>query len=41
MSLIEDIMDFAKIEAGYFTLNEKPFKITTLIEEICFIFDYQ
>ena len=41
MSLTEDIMDFAKIEVGYFTLNEKPFKIATLIEEICFIFDYQ
>ena len=41
MSLVEDIMDFAKIEAGYFTLNEKSFKISQLVDELFFIFEYQ
>ena len=41
MSLIEDILDLAKIEAGTFTLDEKPFAIKTLLEEIYYIFSFQ
>ena len=40
-SLTEDILDFAKIEAGMFTLNEKPFEIGALVTEIEFIFENQ
>ena len=41
MSLIEDILDLAKLEAGTFSLNEEPFKIGKLIEDIDFIFGFQ
>ena len=41
MSLIEDILDLAKIEAGTFSLDEKPFLIKTLVEEIDYIFSFQ
>ena len=40
-SLTEDILDFAKIEADMFNLNEKPFEIGDLIKEIEFIFENQ
>ena len=40
-SLTEDILDFAKIEAQMFTLNERPFIIEDLIKDITFIFDFQ
>ena len=40
-SLTEDILDFAKIEAGMFALNEKPFEIGALVTEIEFIFENQ
>lgn len=41
LNLTEDILDFAKIEAGMFRLNEMPFKIKDLIEELEYIFDLQ
>ena len=41
LSLVEDILDLAKIEAGTFTLNEKPFTIRKLVEEISYIFEFQ
>jgi signal transduction histidine kinase len=40
-SLTEDILDFAKIEAGIFSLNESPFVIQNLIDDIKYIFEYQ
>ena len=39
--LTEDILDFAKIEAGMFKLNERSFNLSDLISEIVFIFDFQ
>jgi signal transduction histidine kinase len=41
LNLTEDILDFAKIEAGIFTLNSKVFIIIELINEIMFIFEHQ
>ena len=41
MSLVEDILDLAKLEAGKFTLNEQSFEIETLIQEIEYIFGFQ
>lgn len=41
MNLTEDILDFAKIEAGIFTLNEQEFYIQELLEDIKFIFESQ
>jgi PAS domain S-box-containing protein len=38
VSLINDILDFSKIEAGEMELHPTPFNITTLMEEIIFIF---
>ena len=40
-SLTEDILDFAKIEAQMFTLNERPFILEDLIKDVTFIFDFQ
>jgi signal transduction histidine kinase len=40
-SLTEDILDFAKIEAGIFSLNQHPFVIQNLIDDITYIFEYQ
>ena len=40
-SLTEDILDFAKIEAGMSALNEKPFEIASLVAEVEFIFENQ
>jgi signal transduction histidine kinase len=41
LNLTEDILDFAKIEAGIFTLNPSKFLIQTFIGDIRFIFDHQ
>ena len=41
LSLVEDILDLAKIEAGTFKLNKQPFDVHTLIEEIKYIFEFQ
>jgi signal transduction histidine kinase len=41
MNLTEDILDFAKIEAGIFTLSPKKFDVQELIEEITSIFEDQ
>ena len=41
LSLVEDILDLAKIEAGTFILNNQPFKIKKLIEDISYIFEFQ
>ena len=40
-SLTEDILDFAKIEAGMFALNEKPLEVASLVAEVEFIFENQ
>mmetsp|Transcript_34736 Transcript_34736/g.34387 ORF Transcript_34736/g.34387 Transcript_34736/m.34387 type:complete len:99 (+) Transcript_34736:642-938(+) len=40
-SLVEDILDFAKIEAGIFSLNTGHFKIGDLLSDIKYIFQYQ
>lgn len=40
-SIVEDVLDFAKIEAGMFSLNLEKFKIIDLIEDIKYIFEYQ
>ena len=39
--LTDDIMDLSKIKEGVFSLNEKNFNISTLVEEITFIFETQ
>jgi signal transduction histidine kinase len=41
LNLVEDILDFAKIEAGMFSLNEKRFSIQELIDDIKYIFEAQ
>ena len=41
MSLVEDILDLAKLEAGTFSLNEQPFKVSTLVHDIESIFMFQ
>lgn len=41
LSLVEDILDLAKIEAGTFSLFIKPFQVKTLVEEIESIFSFQ
>jgi hypothetical protein len=41
LSLTEDILDFAKIEAGTFALNPQKFSVGGLIKEITFIFSNQ
>jgi len=40
-SLIEDILDLAKLEAGTFALDERPFRVQTLIEDVEYIFGFQ
>src|SRR6185312_11105506 len=34
MSLIEELLDYSKIEAGKIDLEQRPFALTTLIEDI-------
>jgi signal transduction histidine kinase len=41
LNLTEDILDFAKIEAGIFTLNPSVFKLEGLLNDIKFIFGHQ
>ena len=41
LSLVEDILDLAKLEVGTFSLNEEPFLVRKLLEEIDFIFGFQ
>ena len=41
LNLTEDILDLAKMEAGIFRLNEEPFLIGSLLEEIEYIFELQ
>ena len=41
LGLTEDILDIAKMAAGTFSLNEEEFSISSLIEEIDFLFGFQ
>ena len=41
LNLVEDILDFAKIEAGKFSLAPAPFIIDELMREVSFIFTQQ
>ena len=41
LSLIEDILDLAKLEVGTFSLNEESFLVRKLLEEIDYIFAFQ
>ena len=41
LSLVEDILDLAKIQAGTFKLNNQMFLIGTLAAEIGYIFEFQ
>ena len=40
-NLTEDILDFAKIEAGLFTLDKTTFTVGDVIDEAAFIFELQ
>jgi two-component system, sensor histidine kinase len=35
LDIINDILDFSRIEAGKLDLNEKPFRLDQVIEELC------
>jgi signal transduction histidine kinase len=41
LSLIEDILDLSKIEAGTFVINNSHFEISELLNEINDLFSYQ
>ena len=41
MSLVEDILDLAKIEAGTFSLSIQPFSIKSLVQDILYVFEFQ
>ncbi len=41
MELINDILDIAKIESGKLELEEKPFSVSGLLDEINMIFQFQ
>ena len=41
MTLVEDILDLAKIEAGTFSLNEQLFSINTLVQDMQFVFEFE
>jgi two-component system autoinducer 2 sensor kinase/phosphatase LuxQ len=41
MSMIEDILDLAKIDSGNFSINESEFSLIELLKEIEYIFGYQ
>ncbi|CAI2387846.1 unnamed protein product [Moneuplotes crassus] len=40
-NLVEDVLDFAKIEAGVFSLSSETFCVKTLIDELSYIFRVQ
>lgn len=40
-NLVEDILDFAKIEVGTFRLNPEKFLINELVDELAYIFQIQ
>jgi signal transduction histidine kinase len=40
MSLVEDILDLAKIDNGTFSINKTEFDIQELLDEVNFIFGY-
>ena len=35
MAVIEDILDFSKIEAGKLELENEPFELRTVVEDVC------
>ncbi len=37
MGVIEDILDFSKVEAGMLELEREPFELRTLVEDVCAI----
>ncbi len=37
LGVIDDVLDFSKIEAGKLDLDEAPFELATLVEEVCAI----
>ena len=39
LSLVNDILDMSKMEAGGFELNERPFDLLQVLEEICQVFE--
>ena len=41
MSLVEDILDLAKIEAGTFSLNKQLFEVKSLVQDIQYVFEFQ
>ena len=41
MSLVEDILDLAKIEAGTFSLNKQLFEFKSLVQDIQYVFEFQ
>jgi CheY-like chemotaxis protein/HPt (histidine-containing phosphotransfer) domain-containing protein len=41
LSIINDILDLSKIEAGMVELNIQPFDLKTMVEQICHIMRYQ
>lgn len=41
LSVINDILDYSKIEAGKFDLEIKPFELTTVLQNIMSLFEFQ
>lgn len=41
LSVINDILDYSKIEAGKFDLENKPFELTTVLQNIMSLFEFQ
>ena len=41
LNLTEDILDFAKMEAGIFSLTETPFVVGEVLEAVQFVFEMQ
>ena len=39
LSLVNDILDMSKMQAGGFELNERPFDVRVIIEETCQVFE--
>ncbi len=40
VSIINDLLDYSKIEAGKFELDSEPFDIRQLVEDVYFVFSY-